>query len=151
MPSDRPAPTVDVVIALEDGIVLVRRRYPPLGWALPGGFVDVGESVEAAAIREAQEETGLDVTLDQLLYVYSDPSRDHRMHTLSAVFTARAGGTPHGADDAAEAAVFPLDGLPSPVVFDHARIIEDYRIFVTSGRRPRPMDRIVRRPVDAQG
>ena len=135
-----PKPTVDVVIELPEGIVLIRRRNEPRGWALPGGFVDEGETVEHAAVREAMEETGLEVQLQQLLYVYSDPARDRRQHTLSVVFTARAEGTPRGMDDAAEASVFSLDGLPSPIVFDHARILEDYRRFRASGERPDPQE-----------
>lgn len=132
-----PTPTVDVIIRCQDRIVLIRRRNPPLGWALPGGFVDEGETVEHAAIREAMEETGLQVTLDQLLYVYSDPSRDSRQHTLSVVFTGHAEGTPQAADDADEAKLFSLDDLPE-LVFDHARIVADYAHFIQSGERPDP-------------
>src|SRR6266545_3776375 len=115
-----PSPTVDVVIALPgDRVVLVRRKNPPPGWALPGGFVDAGETLEAAAVREAQEETGLEVTLVDLLYVYSDPRRDPRRHTVSAVFMGRADGEPRGGDDAAEARAFLWTDLPTPVAFDH--------------------------------
>jgi len=125
-----PLLAADVVIepaaAEAPSVVLIRRANPPLGWALPGGFVDVGETVEAAAVREAREETGLDVRQLELLGVYSDPDRDPRGHTVSTVFVGRADGHPVGADDAAEAAVFPLDALP-PLVFDHARILADYR------------------------
>lgn len=134
-----PTPTVDLIIAQEEGVVLIRRRNEPLGWALPGGFVDEGETVEAAALREAMEETGLKVTLDALLYVYSDPKRDSRQHNLSVVFTASAVGTPVGADDADEAKVFPLDALPE-LVFDHARILADYQHFLATGERPNPQE-----------
>jgi 8-oxo-dGTP diphosphatase len=134
-----PSPTVDVVIALPgDRVVLVRRGNPPPGWALPGGFVDVGETVEAAAVREAREETGLEVTLTELLYVYSDPRRDPRRHTLSAVFLGRADGEPAGGDDAAEARAFAWDALPSPIAFDHAEILRDARRLLLGGTRPRP-------------
>lgn len=132
-----PTPTVDVIIRCQDRIVLIRRRNPPLGWALPGGFVDEGETVEHAAIREALEETGLKVTLQDLLYVYSDPSRDSRQHTLSVVFTGEARGIPKAADDANEAKLFSLDALPD-LVFDHARIVADYAHFVKTGERPNP-------------
>ena len=127
MPEDyrNPVPTVDVIIRAGGGIVLVRRRHPPLGWALPGGFVDAGETLEAAAAREAFEETGLAVRLERQLHTYSDPARDPRQHTISTVFLADADGTPRGGDDAAEASVFPLGGLP-PLVFDHAQILADY-------------------------
>src|SRR5215216_1982404 len=102
-----PAPTVDIIIELDSGgIVLIKRKNPPLGWAIPGGFIDYGESAEDAALREAQEETTLKVQLVELLHVYSDPKRDPRHHTISTVFIAEASGTPHGADDAAEAQVF---------------------------------------------
>lgn len=134
-----PSPTVDVVICLPgDRVVLVERKHPPPGWALPGGFVDVGETVEAAAVREAQEETGLAVTLEALLSVYSDPRRDPRRHTLSAVFVGRADGEPAGGDDAAQARAFAWDALPSPLAFDHARILADARRFLLTGVRPRP-------------
>ena len=134
-----PSPTVDVVIALAgDRVVLVRRRYPPPGWALPGGFVEEGETLEAAAVREAKEETGLDVTVTDLLYVYSDPRRDPRRHTLAAVFLGRAGGEPAGGDDAAEARGFAWAELPSPLAFDHAEILADARRFLLTGARPRP-------------
>ncbi|MBI4866279.1 MAG: NUDIX hydrolase [Candidatus Wallbacteria bacterium] len=124
-----PALTVDLLIVpVEEpgGVVLVRRRYEPVGWALPGGFVDHGETVEAAAIREAKEETGLDVTLLRQFHVYSDPARDARQHTVSVVFVAAARGRPAGADDAAEARVFSMGALPEPIVFDHAQILEDF-------------------------
>jgi 8-oxo-dGTP diphosphatase len=128
-----------VVILLPDGrVVLVRRKYPPPGWAIPGGFVDVGERVEAAAVREAREETGLEVTLTDLLYLYSDPRRDPRSHTAAAVFVARASGTPAGADDADEARAFAWDDLPRPLAFDHERILGDVRRFLLTGIRPRP-------------
>ncbi|HTN50817.1 MAG TPA: NUDIX hydrolase [Anaeromyxobacter sp.] len=134
-----PSPTVDVVIlASGDRVVLVRRRYPPPGWALPGGFVEVGETVEEAAVREAREETGLEVRLEELLAVYSDPARDPRRHTLSAVFLGRAGGEPRGADDAAEARAFPWTALPEPLAFDHAQILADARRFLLTGARRRP-------------
>ncbi len=120
-----PVPTVDVIIRVGDGIVLVRRRNPPFGWALPGGFVDAGETLEAAAVREALEETGLAVRLGRQFHSYSDPARDPRRHTISTVFLADAAGVPRGGDDAEEARVFPPGDLP-PLVFDHAQIVADY-------------------------
>lgn len=123
-----PVPTVDVIIVQPDkGVVLIKRRYEPLGWALPGGFVEYGESVESAAEREAWEETGLRVRLRELLGVYSDPSRDPRLHTISTVFIAAADETESlkGGDDAAEARFFPLNGLPK-LAFDHAKIVQDF-------------------------
>jgi 8-oxo-dGTP diphosphatase len=121
-----PKPTVDIVIETTPGtVVLIRRKNPPLGWALPGGFVDVGESLEEAALREALEETCLSVELIRQFHTYSDPARDPRHHTITTVYLARASGSPTGADDAAEARVFPYDALPPNLVFDHAAILED--------------------------
>lgn len=139
MEHDRRNPflTVDIVIEVEDrGIVLIERRNPPQGWALPGGFVDYGESLEEAAVREAKEETSLDVKLVEQFYTYSDPSRDPRHHTVSAVYIATASGSPRGADDAREALVFRQDSLPTPLVFDHARILQDYFLYKKTGLRP---------------
>jgi 8-oxo-dGTP diphosphatase len=125
-----PVPTVDIIISIrknsESRIVLIKRKNPPFGWALPGGFVDYGESLENAAVREAKEETGLDVKLIRQFHVYSDPSRDPRQHTISIVFLAEADGVPVGMDDAAEAELFDLDNLPSPMAFDHGEILRDY-------------------------
>ncbi len=138
-PPAGPSPTVDVVIALPgDRVVLVRRKYPPPGWAIPGGFVDVGETLEAAAVREATEETGLDVTLVDLLYVYSDPRRDPRRHTVSTVYLGRAVGEPKGADDADEAVAFRWDALPEPLAFDHGEILRDARRLLLTGTRRKP-------------
>ncbi len=138
-PPPGPSPTVDVVITVAgDRVVLVRRKHEPIGWALPGGFVDVGETLEAAAVREAKEETGLDVLLTDLLYAYSDPRRDPRRHTVSTVFLGRAAGEPAGADDAAEARIFAWDALPSPIVFDHGEILADARRLLLTGTRRRP-------------
>ena len=121
-----PLPTVDIIIELADGIVLIKRKNPPFGWALPGGFVDYGESLEAAAIREAREETSLDVRLVSQLGAYSDPRRDPRHHTISVVFVAEADGRPRAADDAAEIGVFDRETLPEGMAFDHAEILQDY-------------------------
>jgi len=120
-----PVPTVDIIIELAGGIVLIERKNPPFGWALPGGFVDYGESFEKAAVREALEETGLRVTLIRQFHTYSDPGRDPRQHTASTVFIATSSGTPQGADDAARAEIFGKNNLP-PLAFDHARILADY-------------------------
>lgn len=121
-----PLPTVDVIIELEKGIILIKRKNPPFGWALPGGFVDYGESLEQAAIREAREETSLEISNLRLLGCYSEPARDSRFHTISTVFIAKGAGTPQAADDADELALFPPDALPSQLCFDHARILADY-------------------------
>lgn len=122
-----PLPTVDIIIELKGGgIVLIKRKNPPEGWALPGGFVDYGESLEDAARREAEEETSLKVRLKAQLHAYSDPKRDPRFHTLSVVFVAEAEGRPVAKDDAAEAGVFTEDTLPRPIAFDHYDILKDY-------------------------
>lgn len=119
-------------------MVLIERKNPPNGWALPGGFVDYGESLEVAAVREAQEETSLKVKLTEQFYTYSDPSRDPRHHTISTVYIATAQGTPKGADDAKAAKIFTEDQLPNPIVFDHPRILSDYFTYKATGRRPKP-------------
>ncbi len=122
-----PLPTVDIIIEIEGrGIVLVMRKNEPQGWAIPGGFVDYGESLEAAAIREAKEETGLTVTLKGQMHTYSRPERDPRHHTITTVFTATAEGVPQAADDAGEADIFREENLPDPLVFDHGEILADY-------------------------
>jgi 8-oxo-dGTP diphosphatase len=127
---------VDAVILLPgDRVVLVRRKNPPHGWAIPGGFVDDGEPLEAAAAREAEEETGLAVTLVEQFHSYSDPTRDPRRHTISTVFLARATGEPLGGDDAAEARAFAWDALPSPIVFDHREVLADVRRYLLTGAR----------------
>lgn len=132
-----PALAVDLVIELADRpgrpIVLIERRFPPPGHALPGGFVDLGETVEDAARREAREETGLDVTLGQLLGVYSDPARDPRGHTVSVVYVAHASGEPAAGDDAAGVLVTDPAATPA-LAFDHGRILADYLAFRSAGR-----------------
>lgn len=120
-----PVPTVDIIIILGSGVVLVKRKNPPVSWALPGGFVDYGESLEQAAVREAREETGLAIRLDRQFHTYSAPDRDPRQHTISTVFLATAEGTPVAGDDAGEVAIFHEGTLP-PLAFDHARILGDY-------------------------
>ena len=135
-PPRTPLLTVDIVIETGDGVVLIERAHEPRGWALPGGFVDIGETVEAAAQREAKEETSLVVKLKERLGVYSDAARDPRGHTVSVAFVAQAEGTPLGADDARRAEVFPLGALPSPLCFDHARILQDYAFYTRHGRAP---------------
>ena len=129
-----PFPTVDVIIELEGGIVLIERRNEPFGWALPGGFVDYGESLESAAVREAREETSLEISDLRLLGCYSDPARDLRMHTISTVYIAAGRGIPRAADDALNLAVFRLDSLPERLCFDHGRILADYAARTRSGR-----------------
>ena len=123
---DQPRITVDAVVRDDSGaVLLIKRRNPPLGWALPGGFVDVGETLEAAAARELTEETGLRVRSLRQFHTYSDPARDPRHHTVSTVFLVDASGHPQASDNAVDAAYFPPDALPDPVTFDHARIIAD--------------------------
>ncbi len=132
-----PALTVDVIIEIDMKIVLISRKHPPLGWAIPGGFVDYGEKIEDAALREAEEETGLQVTLQTLLGVYSDPSRDNRRHTASAVYIGHSKGTPKAADDAQEARLFSIDELPE-LCFDHQQILDDYKVYKQEGVFPPP-------------
>lgn len=147
-----PTPTVDVVVVRPDpaAVLLISRRNPPLGWALPGGFVDVGERVESAAVREVLEETGLSVTLEALLHVYSDPARDPRKHTLSVVFVgqATADAQPQAGDDAAATRWVSVSALEAwvegggpgpdglPLAFDHAEILRDWLRYRRDGRRP---------------
>ncbi len=121
-----PLPTVDVIIKYMDGIILIKRKNPPEGWALPGGFVDYGETLENAAVREAREETGLDIKLIRQFHSYSDPVRDPRQHTISTVFIAEASGKAEAADDAIEAGIFKKDNLPDKMAFDHREILNDY-------------------------
>jgi len=122
-----PVPAVDIIIEYQDqGLVLIERQKPPYGWALPGGFVEYGESLEEAAVREAREETSLEVRLLGQLHTYSDPDRDPRQHVITTVFVARGTGTPRAADDARAVAAFPLENLPEQLAFDHSRILEDY-------------------------
>lgn len=137
-----PLLTADIIIELVDRperpVVLIERKHPPFGWAIPGGFVDVGESVEAAAIREAQEETSLEVSLRVLLGVYSTPERDPRGHTASVVYVAEAHGSPVAQDDARSVGVFSLDRLPSSLAFDHRQILDDYRVYREASQLPMP-------------
>ncbi len=121
-----PLPTVDVIVETPKGIILIKRKNPPYGWALPGGFVDYGETLEDAAIREAREETSLHVRLVSALGAYSDPRRDPRHHTISYVFIARSRGRARASDDALEIGVFDRDSLPKDLAFDHGQILQDY-------------------------
>jgi ADP-ribose pyrophosphatase YjhB (NUDIX family) len=121
-----PLVTVDIIIETEGGIVLIERANPPAGWAIPGGFVDYGESLETAAVREAGEETSLDVALVEQFHTYSAPDRDPRHHTVTTVYIARAEGVPRGADDARKARVFTRESVPSDMAFDHGGILNDY-------------------------
>jgi O-acetyl-ADP-ribose deacetylase (regulator of RNase III)/ADP-ribose pyrophosphatase YjhB (NUDIX family) len=124
--TENPIPTVDIIIEKEGEIVLIKRKNPPFGWALPGGFCELNETVETGAFREAEEETGLQVKDLKQFHVYSDPERDPRFHTISVVFTAKADGEPKAASDAKEAKYFSESNLPAEIAFDHKKIIEDY-------------------------
>ena len=122
-----PFPTVDIIIRQGQQVVLIERNNEPYGWALPGGFVDYGESLEQAALREAKEETALDLSNLCQFRAYSEPDRDPRQHNISIVFTADGAGQLCGGDDAAEARLFALEQLPENLCFDHAQILQDYR------------------------
>ncbi|MDH3326999.1 MAG: NUDIX hydrolase [Gammaproteobacteria bacterium] len=133
-----PSLTVDIIIELAQApgrILLIERKYPPFGWALPGGFVDVGESVERAAVREAKEETSLDVSLIRLLGCYSAPERDKRGHTVSVVFIATADGEPEAADDAKFLKLWEVEDLPE-LAFDHQNIVDDYLMYKKTSKIP---------------
>lgn len=140
MPMGRPVTPLlaaDVIIELADRpgrpIILIERANPPYGHAIPGGFVDVGESLEHAAVREAKEETGLEVRLLALLGLYSNPARDPRGHTVTAVYVGEASGTPQALDDARDLAIYSPGELPQPLAFDHALVLADYLAYRTSG------------------
>lgn len=140
-----PVPAVDLIIEIRlpdgrTGIVLIERKNPPHGWALPGGFVDYGETLEQAAIREAREETSLQVELIRQFHTYSDPRRDPRRHTISTVFIARAEGMPEAADDAGKAGVFTREEINFPLAFDHRQILDDY--FAWREKHPPEQDRL---------
>jgi 8-oxo-dGTP diphosphatase len=126
-----PIPTVDIIIEVlkkdgQEGIILIKRKNPPYGWALPGGFLDYGETLEEAAIREAKEETSLNIQLKCQMHTYSDPHRDPRQHTITTVYIAQAEGEPIARDDAQEIAVFSREELNFSLAFDHKKILEDY-------------------------
>lgn len=126
-----PVPTADSIIEIERtdgrlGIILIKRKFPPYGWAIPGGFVDYGESLEEAAVREAKEETSLDIKLKYQLHTYSDPKRDARKHTITTVFVASASGIPLAQDDAQDIGIYTREEINFPLAFDHEQILEDY-------------------------
>ncbi|MGH7935057.1 MAG: NUDIX domain-containing protein [Candidatus Binataceae bacterium] len=136
-----PPLAADVIAEIGDRIVLIERKNIPFGWAIPGGFVDFGETVEQAAVREAREETSLEVKLRALLGVYSRPDRDPRGQTVTVVYVGRAAGTPRGRDDARTAGLFLPEAPPAPLAFDHAEILADYVRFLESGEFPAPWRR----------
>lgn len=137
-----PLVAVDIIIELADRpgrpIVVIERKHEPLGWALPGGFVDIGEQAEEAAVREAAEETNLRISLEALLGVYSDPERDPRGHSISLVYVATAQGEPEAMDDAAAIQICEPTKVPAQLAFDHAQIIGDYVTYRETGNRPPP-------------
>jgi len=138
-----PLPTVDIIIQCrrmdrEEGLVLIIRNREPRMWALPGGFCEYGESLEAGAVREAKEETGLDIELTEQFYTYSDPDRDPRHHSITTVFLARSTGEPYAGDDAGEVRIFKAFDIPEALAFDHKRILEDYFLYRKTGARPSP-------------
>jgi 8-oxo-dGTP diphosphatase len=134
---ETPGLAADIIIELIDyperPIVLIERAFPPYGWAIPGGFVDIGERIEIAAVREAKEEVCLDVRLIALLGLYSDPARDPRGHTVTACYVAQSHGTPKAADDAKNCQIFNINALPDLLAFDHALVLQDYLRFRESG------------------
>ena len=126
-----PIPTIDIIIEIkkkngQEGIILIKRKNPPHGWALPGGFVEYGESLEEAAVREAKEETSLDIRLKSQFHTYSDPKRDPRKHTISTVYVATAQGRPIAQDDAQDIRIFTEEEINFPLAFDHQKILADY-------------------------
>jgi 8-oxo-dGTP diphosphatase len=133
-----PPIAADIITEIGDKIVLIERKNFPLGWAIPGGFVDFGETVEQAAMREAREEISLVVEIRALLGVYSRPDRDPRGQTITIVYVARASGEPRAADDAKTVALFDPRTPPSPLAFDHAEILADYVRFLETGELPEP-------------
>lgn len=153
MPEYRnPKPTCDVIVEMPDGVVLIERGGPPLGWALPGGFCDEGEPVEWCAIREMKEEIGIDVVLTGLFYVYSHPRRDPRHHTVTTVFVGRpksAGDLPRAGDDARAVKVWKPDA-PPPLAFDHADVLADYVRWKRTGTLPDPMAKLARWDADGR-
>ncbi|MGO8801730.1 NUDIX domain-containing protein [Candidatus Binatus sp.] len=136
-----PPIAADIITEIGDKVVLIERRNIPLGWAIPGGFVDFGETVEDAAIREAREEISLEVAIRALLGVYSRPDRDPRGQTITVVYVARASGTPRGADDAKNARLCDPRNPPAPLAFDHAEILADYVRWLETGEFPAPWHR----------
>jgi 8-oxo-dGTP diphosphatase len=133
-----PPVAADVIVEVDDRIALIDRKYPPFGWALPGGFVEIGETVEQAAVREALEETSLEVELRALLGVYSRPDRDPRGQVVTAIYIGRSRGTPQARDDAKGIGLFAPDQPPAPLTFDHQEVLCDYLRFLKTGEFPAP-------------
>ncbi len=134
-----PLLAVDIILELQGKVLLIERRHEPLGWALPGGFVDIGESPANAAVREAKEETSLDIEVTAQLHAYGAPTRDPRGHCVSIVYCARVTSDkpPQAADDARALALFGWDELPA-LAFDHATILADYQRWKATGEHPGP-------------